>query len=590
MRYAIVVVTAPGASMLNDGLDAVDELERVILSYNSQFLFQSHEMPYKLIRNRPVPDNVPKTDFDIVQLEITSDVSLEGTKHLLEHLDNLDIVHSIEEEPIFTLQCVEHVENIGYDTWHLGCVANNQDFAPNNRFKFLHSGRGQRIHIIDTGVNIEHEEFGGRAQTFASLRSDNQSQPGINCQNPYDCNGHGTHVASLAAGYVRGVAKQATILSTRALSADGTGQYRHIHEAIDLISSRPEERGSIVIMSLGGGRSSALNHLIKKASQRGILFVVAAGNERDDACYYSPAGSREAITVGSHDFDGRASAFSNYGDCVTVYAPGEDMLAAYVPHRNSYCSLQGTSMSAPLVAGMVAVLREQNPALTEAAQFRRFFEYYSKKLAVSKDDGRALTTDIQATPCDYTTDHACVVIEGDLTDSSNDSCDIDVTAGKNTCQLRIYNHQALMKYYGYPLVPFMDGKLRAWLFTHSTMLPDEVSERLRIRINQYWHHHHLEIDLKQNQSIALSVSRVDSLQRQFTLFLQLPQTCLVQEPPCAINGPCVDHVCQCKYPFIGFDCAVNAQDFDMPNAMSHWWSILVAVIILLVYRNINFSA
>jgi len=128
-------------------------------------------------------------------------------------------------------------------------------------------------------------------------------------------------------------------------------------------------------MSLGGGYSAALNKAVASAVAAGVPFVVAAGNENQNACNVSPASEPTAITVGStaqegvggpeNQYDERSS-FSNYGDCVDIFAPGSVITAAWIGGVDRVNEISGTSMASPHVCGMASLLLQQHPGSTPA--------------------------------------------------------------------------------------------------------------------------------------------------------------------------------------------------------------------------------
>jgi cerevisin len=109
-------------------------------------------------------------------------------------------------------------------------------------------------------------------------------------------------------------------------------------------------------MSLGGGRSMALDLAVKNAIASGLAFAVAAGNSNGDACKSSPSAVEEAVTVGaSTDQDGRAY-FSNYGKCVDIFGPGHYISGAWIGGPSKEKTISGTSMASPHVCGVMALL------------------------------------------------------------------------------------------------------------------------------------------------------------------------------------------------------------------------------------------
>ena len=136
------------------------------------------------------------------------------------------------------------------------------------------------------GINYDHDEFEGRARYDYFDPTDVNFMTG---QQGRDCNGHGTHVVALVAGKTYGVAKGATVYSMHVLSCSGTGSFVNVllginHVIRQQINNRT--RRIIINMSLCGPISQAVDDAISDATEQGILVVVAAGNDFQDACRY----------------------------------------------------------------------------------------------------------------------------------------------------------------------------------------------------------------------------------------------------------------------------------------------------------------
>ncbi|KAI3636363.1 hypothetical protein MIR68_005715 [Amoeboaphelidium protococcarum] len=238
------------------------------------------------------------------------------------------------------------------------------------------AGNGSYIYIVDSGITTNHVEFlspNNCSESRASFGASFIADPSRD-----DVNGHGTIVAGMAIGNTVGVAKQAQAIGVQVLDQNGEANVsvilRGLEWAYDDAVSRNLSRGSAVInLSLGGFYSSALNRAVNRISDEGVPIVAAAGNEGISACLFSPASAGEAITVGSFNQDFRISTFSNTGRCVDIYAGGEDIYSSVFENApiselsgirkvstqcsndSTYIEQSGTSFSAPVVSGILAI-------------------------------------------------------------------------------------------------------------------------------------------------------------------------------------------------------------------------------------------
>lgn len=226
--------------------------------------------------------------------------------------------------------------------WGLARVSNNADYL------YPDTSSETNVYILDTGIDIGHHEFEGRASWGANFIDDKD----------WDCQGHGTHVAGTIGSATFGTHKHANLIGVKVLGCDGRGSTSGIISAIEWVISEHAKNSckkSIINMSLGGkGRSIFFQQVLNKAQAAGILTVVAAGNSSDNACDYFPAGYDNVITVGATTVDNKLASFSNYGECVNILAPGKDILSTYL--GNSVSSMSGTSMAAPHVAGIASLI------------------------------------------------------------------------------------------------------------------------------------------------------------------------------------------------------------------------------------------
>jgi subtilisin family serine protease len=121
---------------------------------------------------------------------------------------------------------------------------------------------------------------------------------------------------------------------------------------------------AVANMSLGGGKSAALEQAVANSIADGVTYAVAAGNETEDACTGSPSGLPAAITVGATTMTDARASFSDFGSCVDLFAPGEDNTSSYFMN-SSTATLSGTSIASPHAAGVAALYLQGTPAATQ---------------------------------------------------------------------------------------------------------------------------------------------------------------------------------------------------------------------------------
>jgi cerevisin len=220
------------------------------------------------------------------------------------------------------------------------------------------AGEGVSVYVIDTGINVRHVDFEGRARWGATIPENDEDEDG---------NGHGTHCAGTISGRRFGVAKKANAVAVKVLSSNGSGSMSDVVKGVEWAAQDHKRRvkkdknaKSAANMSLGGGASRTLDRVVNAAVDAGIHFAVAAGNDNRNACNYSPAAAEKAVTVGATAIDDKMAWFSNHGKCVDVFAPGKDVLSTWIGSDVATNTISGTSMASPHVAGLLAYLASQS--------------------------------------------------------------------------------------------------------------------------------------------------------------------------------------------------------------------------------------
>jgi subtilisin family serine protease len=214
--------------------------------------------------------------------------------------------------------------------------------------------------IIDTGVDLDHPDLKVNASRgYDFINKDALAD---------DDNGHGSHCAGTVAAIdntigVIGVAAGATIVPVKVLDRRGSGAYSVIIAGVDFVAANAVA-GDAANMSLGGGVYQPIDDAVLAASNKGIFFALAAGNESDDANNHSPARVNGTYiwTVSAMDVYDKFATFSNYGNPpVDFCAPGVNIYSTY--KGGGYTTMSGTSMAAPHMCGIL-LMTNGNPKIS----------------------------------------------------------------------------------------------------------------------------------------------------------------------------------------------------------------------------------
>ncbi|KAH7390195.1 serine protease 2 [Cadophora sp. MPI-SDFR-AT-0126] len=316
------------------------------------------------------------------QFPLTTDI-FEGLKHTYNiagsflgysgHFDD-EVIEQVRRHPDVEYVEKDSVVHTLGDTegeteknapWGLARISHRQSLGFSDFNKYLYAadaGEGVDVYVIDTGTNTEHVDFEGRAHWGKTIPANDADEDG---------NGHGTHCSGTVAGTKYGVAKKANVYAVKVLRSNGSGTMADVVKGVEWAANAHTEKvkkgkkgfkGSAANMSLGGGKSPALDRAVNGAVDAGIHFAVAAGNDNADSCNYSPAAAEQAITVGASALDDSRAYFSNYGKCNDIFAPGLSILSTWIGSKYATNTISGTSMASPHIAGLLAYYLSLQPA------------------------------------------------------------------------------------------------------------------------------------------------------------------------------------------------------------------------------------
>ncbi|XP_054836732.1 proprotein convertase subtilisin/kexin type 9 [Eublepharis macularius] len=282
--------------------------------------------------------------------------------------------------------------------WNLGRIIPEQ--YQSNEYNPPNKGDLVEVYLLDTSVQSNHREIEGRL--FVTDFENVPEEDGTRFHRQASkCDSHGTHLAGIVSGRDAGVAKGASVCSLRVLNCQGKGTVSGTLIGLEFIKKNlaaQPYRPLIVLLPLAGGYSHILNAACRMMVQIGVVIIAAAGNYKEDACLYSPASESEIITVGATNAQDQPASMgtlgTNFGRCVDLFAPGDDIISASSDCSTCFTSQSGTSQAAAHVAGIAAMILNSNPALSVSELRQRLIHFSIKNLineAWFPEDQRLIT-------------------------------------------------------------------------------------------------------------------------------------------------------------------------------------------------------
>ena len=276
-------------------------------------------------------------------------------------LESNPAVKDIEQDQVITINS----DQSDPPSWGLDRI-DQSDLPLNQHYVDRSNGTGVTAYVVDTGI-APHTEFGNRLVVGRNYAGNLNGD-----LNYTDCHGHGTHVAGTIGSDTYGVAERVTLVPVRVLDCNGNGTTSSVIAGVDwAVNNHVAGDPAVMNLSLGGAKSQALDNAVKRATVDGIVVAVAAGNDSQNACNFSPSREPTAITVGSSTRFDTVSSFSNIGSCVDLFAPGSAITSTWIKdpviNPEGTKTISGTSMASPHVAGAAAAIWGANLQATSTA-------------------------------------------------------------------------------------------------------------------------------------------------------------------------------------------------------------------------------
>ncbi|PLR80644.1 hypothetical protein CVD25_19020 [Bacillus canaveralius] len=320
-----------------------------------------------------------KVEYEFKTVPAISVVATEDDLKKLESNSNIEYIEEnipfsiAETGPVKVLQSAQ-IASTGETQWNINATNSQESWNEG------YTGDGVKVAVLDTGV-ANHNELnitGG----VSTVDYTNSWQ---------DDNGHGTHVSGIIAAQpdiasvngldITGVAPDADLYAVKVLDSSGSGNLQDILQGLDWAIANGMD---IINLSLGSSEYSQLfEQMINDAYEKGILIVAASGNDGLENSVHYPAKFSDVIAVSSVNESLKISDFSSTGNEVDFSAPGENIISTFT--QGNYAFQSGTSQATPHVTGMLALLKEKYPNLTNS-ELKTLLRRNTKDLGVAGQD------------------------------------------------------------------------------------------------------------------------------------------------------------------------------------------------------------
>lgn len=222
-------------------------------------------------------------------------------------------------------------------------------------------GGGVNVYLLDTGV--DRDALAGQLASLPDQETGDFVHDTPDATSDTDCQGHGTHLAGLVVGRETGVASAARLFSLRVAGCTGRGTPRASIEALRWLEKHAVAP-SVVLMSLQYRDAPELGPLVTRLIDAGHVVVTAAGETLEDACTLQPSGADGVLSIAAVDSDDVARERSNWGRCISMWAPGSEISS--LGPSNASVTKSGSSVAAALVAGAAAIYLSSHPLASAA--------------------------------------------------------------------------------------------------------------------------------------------------------------------------------------------------------------------------------